>query len=80
VELLVRSLVGHSGLTRINLTGNEVGGRGVAALVALIDSPNSSLVDLTLERCALNDEGAVILAEGLGRLRILNLSENGDVT
>ena len=81
-EMLIRALAEHSGLTRIDLTGNDVGGRGVAALTALLNNPNSSLTKLALWDCSLDDEGATNLTSPLARnsaLRKLNLGENKNI-
>ena len=83
IELLLQTLVGHSQLAKIDLTRNEVGGRGMAALAAMLVNPNSSLDDLVLEGCSLDDEGAVAFADALGRnstLKKLNLDDNSNIT
>lgn len=83
VGTIVQALAGHSGVAKIDLSGTTVGERGLAALAALMNSPNSSLVDLDLRRCHLNDEEALILAPALGRnstLRRLDLGYNHGIT
>ena len=55
----------------------------MAALVALLDNPNSSLKDLQLVLCSLNDEGADLFAPHLANnssLRKLNLSNIRNIT
>ena len=83
VEALILLLAGHSGITRVSLCGNEVGGRALAALVAWLTNPNSSLVKLNLGGCCLDDERAVILAVALGgnsSLKELRLTRNENIT
>ena len=79
---LIQALAGHSQLTNMGLRGNEVGGRGLAALEASLVNP--ALAQLDLGHCSLDDERAVILAAALlGRtsaLRRLGLSENDNIT
>ena len=83
VTTLIQTLAGHCGLTKIHLSGNEVGVRGMTALSALLGDQNSSLADLNLAQCSLDDEGAIILAPAVGScvtLRKLNLHGNYNVT
>ena len=82
-ELLIRALAGHSRLTKVDLTGNKVGVRALASLPALLNNPNSSLADLILAQCSLDDEGALVLASVVGSngtLRKLDLGSNGDIS
>ena len=84
VEALILSLAGHTRLAKIGLGVNEVGERGVNALAALLNNPRSTLAELDLAYCSLNDERAVILAAALGdrniTLKKLNLSSNSNIT
>ena len=84
ITTLIQALAGHCGLTKIDLTGNEVGVRALAALSALLGDQNSSLTDLILAQCSLDDEGAGILAPVVGSngtlKNLLNLGCNGDIT
>ena len=83
VETLLQALAGHSRLTKIHLCDNEVGARGMAALAALLSKPDSSLADLDLSLCKVDNEGALILAAALvgnRRLRKLDISQNADIT
>ena len=83
VEMIIQALAGHSGMTKIILGGNNVGGRGAAAMAALLANSNSSLEWLNLSSCFLDDRGADILAAALGRnamLKKLILDGNPDIT
>lgn len=84
VEVLIRALAGHPGISRISFSGNEVGGRGAAEMSALLlTNPNSSLEWLNLSSCFLDDSGADILAAALGRntmLKKLNLEGNRNIS
>ena len=84
IESIVRALVGHSGLTIIILSGNEVGGSGAArALAALLNKPDSSLEELELGGCSIDNEGVGVLTDALARnrtLRKLDISQNRNVT
>ena len=82
-EMIIQALEGHSRLAKIDLSGNRVEGRALAALVGLMNNPNSSLADLDLWDCSIDDEGARMLAAALGRnstLRKLNLGHNKNIT
>ena len=90
VATLVGALTVHSGITKLDLSGNKVGrviggvgGMGSAALAALLTSPKSSLKELELMSCSFNDEGAAILAAALTGNRTLtqlNLGRNPSIT
>ena len=86
VEILVRALAGHIRLARIDLTGSIIGKRGMTALAALLNNSHSSLTEVVLSQCILDDDGAGILAAALARngtlrrLDLGNLSKSSNVT
>ena len=84
MEMIIGSLVGHSGITELDFGENRgIKVRGMAALAALLSNPNSSVTDLDLSMCDLDDENVAILAPALARcytLRKLRLAQNGDIT
>ena len=83
MEVIIQSLEGHSSLAKIDLGGNRVEGRALAALVGLMNNPNSPLMELSLWDCSIDDERARILAAALAinkTLRKLHLGENKNIT
>ena len=79
----ISALAGHSRMTKIELVGSKFGGRVMTALADLLTNPNSSLEELELRRCSLDDEGAIILGTALAgnsTLRNLNLFRTRGVT
>ena len=72
-----------SKLTRLNLHGNGIGRRGCEVIANLLQSDESSLVQLKLVRNAIDDACAEILAGSLtknSQLEELNLAGNDNIS
>lgn len=84
VEALVDGLAHCRGLQELNLSGNPaITIRGLRALAALLEDPNSSLQELDLSKCGIKDDGAIIVANALANnsmLETLHLDSDEDIS
>ena len=64
-DIILESLIGHTGLMKIELVNIEIGIRGVEALGSILQNPSCNLKALHIRCATMNDEGANVLAIGL---------------
>jgi len=64
-DFVIASIVGHTGLTKIELTNVDIGSQGCDCLRLILKNPTSKLTVLHLNNIKIDDEGASIFATGL---------------
>jgi hypothetical protein len=64
-DIILESLIGHTGLMKIELGNIEIGIRGIEALGSILQNPSCNLKALHINCATMNDEGADVLAIGL---------------
>lgn len=84
VENIVQAVKGHQGLTRLDLSENNIGRVGCEALSTLLQDANcGSLKNLDLRNNAIDNVGAKAIANGLSSnqsLEAVYLDDNDDIS
>jgi len=85
-EKIIKALASHSNLKDIDLSSNEIGFKGMEALAALLENPNSILECISLEKSNLDDAKLCTLIDALSygnensSLKKVELGGNPEIT